>query len=252
MLQITTKEFNDKFKTNPNVEVLTKSFFDAWIEDNREVLVKAEKGEELTDLEKSEVNDLKENIRSFAMLEVYGREPHQQDIQKSIYYVREKQIEWDSEEFEKSEGGEILKARSGIYKDTALNRKMGRVGQRFGKHSSMDEDKKESDVAIHEDSKKLAKQAGMSEEEFKKLHPDTKKELLKQSSTTEGKDKGKSDKIRSIGVLNNSDGSYTLTPVLEGNSMPNRIKISKEEYETVKGDKSKMINLASNKLNKTS
>ena len=46
MLQITTKEFNDKFKTNPNVEVLTKSFFDAWIEDNREVLVKAEKGEE--------------------------------------------------------------------------------------------------------------------------------------------------------------------------------------------------------------
>jgi hypothetical protein len=138
MLQISNKEFENKFKSNPNVEIFTKSYFDKYIEDNRELLVKADSNEELEDFEKSELNELQENIRSFAALEVYGREPHQQNIHKSIYYVREKQVDWDV-----SEDGELMKARAGVYRDTAQNRKLGRVGQRFGKHSSMDEDKRE-------------------------------------------------------------------------------------------------------------
>lgn len=50
------------------------------------------------------------------------------DLTKSVMFYREQQVEWD-----KAEDGTLMKARSGIYKDTPANRKKGIVGQRYGK-----------------------------------------------------------------------------------------------------------------------
>lgn len=49
------------------------------------------------------------------------------DLTKSIMFYREQQVEWD-----RAEDGTLMKARSGIYKDTPANRKKGIVGQRYG------------------------------------------------------------------------------------------------------------------------
>lgn len=49
------------------------------------------------------------------------------DLTKSVVYWREQQVEWD-----KAEDGTLMKARSGVYKDTLANRKKGIVGQRYG------------------------------------------------------------------------------------------------------------------------
>lgn len=49
-----------------------------------------------------------------------------EDMTKSIFYYRESQVEWD-----KAEDGTLMKARSGVYKDTPTNRRLERVGQRL-------------------------------------------------------------------------------------------------------------------------
>lgn len=49
------------------------------------------------------------------------------DLTKSIMFYREQQVEWDQDE-----NGVLMKARSGVYKDTPANRKKGIVGQRYG------------------------------------------------------------------------------------------------------------------------
>lgn len=60
------------------------------------------------------------------------------DLTKSVVYWREQQVEWD-----KAEDGTLMKARSGVYKDTPANRKKGIVGQRYGgKKEEMLEEKK--------------------------------------------------------------------------------------------------------------
>ena len=50
-----------------------------------------------------------------------------EDMTKSIFYYRESQVEWD-----KAEDGTLMKARSGVYKDTPTNRRLKRVGQKCG------------------------------------------------------------------------------------------------------------------------
>lgn len=138
MLTITQQEFDEIIKSNSNVEIFTKNLFDTYIEDNKELLIKADSGQELEEFEKSEVVELLENIRSFAVFEVFGREPHQSDIQKSIYYIREKQIEW-----EKNNEGDLLKARAGTYTNTATNRRLHRVGSKYGLAKKPEEKKED-------------------------------------------------------------------------------------------------------------
>lgn len=55
------------------------------------------------------------------------QEVRNNNLSKSVVYWRESQVEW-----EKAPNGELMKARSGIYKDTSVNRKKGLVGQRYG------------------------------------------------------------------------------------------------------------------------
>lgn len=58
------------------------------------------------------------------------------DFSKSIVYWREQQVEWD-----KAEDGILMKARSGVYKDTLVNRKKGIVGMRYGQERKEDNSK---------------------------------------------------------------------------------------------------------------
>ena len=58
---------------------------------------------------------------------------------------------------EKSIENDIQKSRSGTYKDTALNRKMGRVGQRFGSEKKEDINKSESNQLSKKSEKKIDK-----------------------------------------------------------------------------------------------
>lgn len=50
------------------------------------------------------------------------------NLTKSVVFWREQQVIWD-----KAENGELMKARSGVYADTPVNRKKGIVGQKYGK-----------------------------------------------------------------------------------------------------------------------
>lgn len=135
-----TREELDKLIKSNDLERYTQQQFKQFIESNEEVLIKGEKGE-LDDIEKSEYATIIEELQSFTMVNVFDTAPESKNrIVKSIEFIRPKQVEWD--EIEKSEDGEedLSKARSGVYVDTSLNRKLGRVGQKYGsKKQSTDE-----------------------------------------------------------------------------------------------------------------
>lgn len=60
----------------------------------------------------------------------------------------------------------------------------------------------------------------------------------------------KKEDINSIGELMTTDGGRNLTPVFEGGSQHGvLVKISKEEFNLVRGDKEAMKDLAILKLN---
>lgn len=115
------------------MEVFTQEQYNRFLEANMEVLQKGESNT-LDELEKAEYEELKEEIKSFAEALVYSPSKESEfRLEKSIFYIRPKQVEWDESELIKGEDGEeIEKARSGRYTDTPLNRKMGRVGQKYG------------------------------------------------------------------------------------------------------------------------
>jgi hypothetical protein len=80
---------------------------------------------ELSEVEKGESNAMIDDIGSLDAWCVL-----RDDFTKAIVYTRREQIAWD--EPERGEFGEILKARGGVYKLTAENKKLGRVGQKYG------------------------------------------------------------------------------------------------------------------------
>ena len=175
MITLARQEFDKMFLKSERYEIYSAEQFDNFIENNMEVLQKGEKDELTEEIEKSEYETLKEEIRSFTPIEVISESQESKfRIEKSICYVREKQVEWDEPELIKGEDGEeIEKARGGTYGNTPLNRKLGRVGQRYGK-SSMDEDKKEG--GKKEDDHLLLKK--MLGEKMYNLTSDEKKEEL--------------------------------------------------------------------------
>lgn len=137
-INLTRDELNKLVKEN-NLEVYQQEQFNAYIEGNKELLIKGETSD-LDDIEKSEYNVLQEEIKSFKKVEVYNiAENSKSIIEKSICYVRPKQVEW-SEEIQKSESGEEEKVKTGVYTDTVLNRNLDRVGKTYGEVEKSEEE----------------------------------------------------------------------------------------------------------------
>ena len=55
--------------------------------------------------------------------------------------------------------------------------------------------------------------------------------------------------FRSIGILDNQDGSKTLTPVFNGNTFPIKVKVTLQEFILTGNDPESMKELACEKLN---
>ena len=133
MIQLTQDQF-DYLKHSQNPEIFTENQISNWIIDYTELLQKAEL-DELNDIEKAEVNQFNDEFKSFTKIQVVSS-PKEDDLNKGLvytnYYIREQQIKWD-EDIVKSEDGKetIEKAKSGVYLDSALNRSLNRVGERF-------------------------------------------------------------------------------------------------------------------------
>lgn len=128
-LNLTQEELDKLVKSN-DLECFSKEQFDQYVISNKELLIKGE-SEELDEIEKNEYTEVTEEIRSFAKVDVYSKSSNGSSmLEKSIVYIRPKQVEWG--ELEKSEGEELSKSKSGTYTDTSLNRKLGRVGQKYG------------------------------------------------------------------------------------------------------------------------
>ena len=137
-INLTRDELNKLVKEN-NLEVYPQEQFNAYIEGNKELLIKGETSD-LDDIEKSEYNVLQEEIKSFKKVEVYNiAENSKSIIEKSICYVRPKQVEW-TEEIQKSESGEDEKVKTGVYTDTVLNRNLNRVGKTYGEIEKSEEE----------------------------------------------------------------------------------------------------------------
>lgn len=97
-----------------------------------DTLEKSEKGElseenKLSDEEKNNSEIVKAELDSLEKITVLN-----DDFSKSIFFVREKQVDFDKDGLEKGELGEIITAKSGTFLDTELNRKLERVGKKYG------------------------------------------------------------------------------------------------------------------------
>lgn len=72
------------------------------------------------------------------------------DLTKSILYFRPPQIIWD-----RVDSDSIMKSKTGVYADTPMNRKLGRVGLPYGKQDNEDGGEKEKDnLSSKKDDKK--------------------------------------------------------------------------------------------------
>ena len=158
------------------------------------------------------------------------------DMTREVVFYRERQVIFD-DSIEKSEDGEIMKARGGVYANTAQNRKAGRVGQKYGGKKVEGEEKKEDNVnSVKERLDKLTKEVeslskterdkngGMSDKYYEVLRDfqDTRKEynslLDKERSkkeSTEKKEGGSVDyKTKTIQELTKMVGMGDKSPEL--------------------------------------
>jgi hypothetical protein len=143
MLQLTNQQFED-LKRRYNPEVYTEEQLNRLVYPAAEAISKAENKED--ELIKAGIDELNEEISSLTQIQVVSPgEGLSKGLKYETLYIREQQVEWDADEIVKSEDGkdEIIKARGGVYKDTAYNRKQGRVGQRFGEKKEPESKEKE-------------------------------------------------------------------------------------------------------------
>lgn len=129
-LSFTRTEY-ENIKKSKELDEFSPAQFNKWINSNEDLFMKGESGEFDNDLQKSEYNTLQNELAAFAKVEVW-EEDKQSTIVKSEFYIREKQVDF-TEEISKSENSEDETITKGIYRDTALNRKLERVGAEFGK-----------------------------------------------------------------------------------------------------------------------
>lgn len=140
MIRLTVDQF-EEFKRHHNPEVYSEVQMNAWIEGLKDTLVKAEV-DELDEKEKSVVDEFNAEFTSFQKIQVISS-PTKDDLHKGLkydnFYIRERQVEF-TEEIIKSEDNGLEKGRVGIYTDTSLNRKLGRVGAKYGQHKQKEGD----------------------------------------------------------------------------------------------------------------
>lgn len=118
------------------------------------------------------------------------------DLTKSVVYWREQQVDWD-----KAENGTIMKARSGVYKDTPVNRKKGVVGMKYGQE-------KKGDEGHSEDSKKET--SGMLKKENVLSHLERKFK--------------RGDKVLTASLGNGGSGENIVSSSEEGKSLIEELK----------------------------
>jgi hypothetical protein len=87
---------------------------------------------ELSDVERAEGNAIISDIAGLQQWTVL-----RDDFSKAICYTRLEQVAWV--EPVKGEFGELIKAKSGTYKPTAENKKLGRVGQIYGSKGMLED-----------------------------------------------------------------------------------------------------------------
>lgn len=155
-----TKNDFDNFVKFNNLEVFSQNQVLAYTASLMPLIQKAQKNE-LSEEDKKNLGDANFEINNFKTVkvveEVDGR------IIKSLFYVREKQVE---ELIEKSENGESSKF---VFLDTELNRKFGRVGESFEKSCGKMDITKSEEFQTYSTFKKK----GISDPkgELKKVHP---------------------------------------------------------------------------------
>jgi hypothetical protein len=145
-----------------HLEVLTH----AQLAKNTEVLkgyLEKAATDELSDLEKADANLLIEEFAGYDCWQVLRN-----DFSKAVVYTRREQIAWDGAE--RGEFGEILKARGGVYKLTGENKKLGRVGQKYGSDGGKEDERKSDREAIKEHMKQSGFESLRGEKEEDK-HP---------------------------------------------------------------------------------
>lgn len=170
---ITRGDFEKSLKLQ-GLEAFTEEQVSSWVSGTRELIEKSER-EELSDIEKSSIEEFKVDVLSLKRVTVV-----EDDLTKSTMFIRPAQVIWDV-----AEDGEILKARSGTYANTPENRKLGRVGQKYGSKKGGEEKKEDnspkkqpkpsSDTTEH-NGKKYKKQTNGKWMEVSDSHGLTKKE----------------------------------------------------------------------------
>lgn len=171
MIQITHEQFETLIRRE-NPEVFTSEQMSSWIESQKEVLLKSEVSE-LNDIEKSQVDEFNQEFKSFVKVTVITT-PSDENLSKGLQYtdffIRERQVEWKEVDniIKSVDGGEdtIKKSREGIYTNTALNQKLGRVGAKYGQHRAKEdegdsgESKRSKEAAINSIGVTLEKEIG--------------------------------------------------------------------------------------------
>jgi len=126
-----TKSDFDKMVKLEDLEYFTSSQLKNFVKESSDQIIKSEGSKE------EMYHELAVEVRSLKPIIVWD-----DNLEKSIYHVRRRQVEWD-----KTEGDEISKARGGTYLNTPENQKLGRVGQKYGGNGKKEEvsegDKKE-------------------------------------------------------------------------------------------------------------
>lgn len=123
--EMTRDDFKRIVQLN-NFEVFNSDKVDAMQKGLGETIQKSESGE-ISEEEKNKSDIIKAELGSLTKVIVLN-----DDLKKSEYFVRDKQVEFDEKGLEKGENGEIISAKSGTFIDTELNRKLNRVGEKFG------------------------------------------------------------------------------------------------------------------------
>jgi hypothetical protein len=118
----TQKDFEKKVKLE-DLEVFTSKELKDFAENSMNEISKSEGSKD--ELMKSVADE----IRTFKPVMIYS-----DTLEKSIKFIRPSQVEWDT-----VEGDNIQKSRSGVYKNTPENKKLGRIGQKYGGKKENDE-----------------------------------------------------------------------------------------------------------------
>lgn len=134
MIRLSEQQF-ETLKRRENPEVFTENQISSWITNYADLITKSTT-DELDESEKALINEFDNEFKSFTRIQVISN-PKPGELQKSLkydeFYIREQQIIWDDPIVKSIDGKEVTEqAKTGIFANTDHNRKLNRVGQRFG------------------------------------------------------------------------------------------------------------------------